>query len=84
METHFSLFNQINSLCYWLLSNSDYRASIILDSEKDTYSISIKLNTEELYSTSISGFSQRNPLFLKHELNAIASGLLNIKKSLAA
>ena len=84
METHFSLFNQINSLCYWLLSNSDYRASIILDSENDIYSITIKHHEVELYATSIAGFSQRNPLFLKHELNAIASGLLNIKRSIAA
>jgi len=84
METHFSLFNQINSLCYWLIANSDYRASIVLDSEQDIYSISIKRGAAELYTTSISGFSQRNPKFLSYELDAIVSALLDIKLSVAA
>ena len=84
METHFSLFNQINSLCYWLLANSDYRASIVLDSEQDIYSISIKRGAAELYNTSINGFSQRNPKFLSYELDAIVSALLDIKLSVAA
>ena len=84
METHFSLFNQINSLCYWLLANSDYRASIVLDSEQDIYSISIKRGAAELYTTSINGFSQRNPKFLSYELDAIVSALLDIKLSVAA
>lgn len=84
METHFSLFNQINSLCYWLLANSDYRASMILDSEQDTYSVSIKRGEAELYSTSINNFSKRNTKFLTYELDAIVSGLLDIKRSVAA
>ena len=80
METNLALFNQINSLCYWLLNNSEYRASIVLDSDEDTFSISIKHCNIELYDNCIPGFSKRNPRFLEYELDAIVAGLLHIKQ----
>ena len=33
METNLSLFNQINSLSYWFLLESNYKSSVILDAE---------------------------------------------------
>ncbi len=80
MDSNFSLFNQINSLCYWLLSSSDYRTSVNLDAEKDTYSVCIKHAGIELYANSIEGFSKRNPRFLEHELDAMVAGLLHLKQ----
>ena len=79
METNLALFNQINSLCYWLLTSSDYRTSVMLDAEKDTYSVSIKKYGITLYDNCIKGFSKRNPRFLEYELDAIVAGLLHIK-----
>ena len=79
METNFALFNQISSLCYWLLVCSDYRTSVILDAEKDIYSVTIKKFGIVLYENCIDGFSKRNPRFLEYELDAIVAGLLHIK-----
>lgn len=84
METNFSLFNQINSLCYWLLTTSDYRTSVILDAEKDSYSVTIKRANIMLYANCINGFSKRNPRFLEYELDAIVAGLLHIKQKVEA
>ena len=81
METKFSLFNQINSLCYWLLVSSDYRTSVKLDAENDTYSVSIKHCGVELYANSIKGFSKRNATFLEHELDGMVAGLLHLKQN---
>ena len=81
MESNFSLFNQINSLCYWLLSFSDYRTSVNLDAENDTYSVCVKHYGIELYHNSIEGFSKRNPRFLEHELDAMVAGLLHLKQN---
>jgi hypothetical protein len=81
MDTNFSLFNQINSLCYWLLVSSDYRTSAHLDAEKDTYSVCIKHGGVELYANCIEGFSKRNPRFLEYELDAIVAGLLHLKQN---
>lgn len=81
MDSNFSLFNQINSLCYWLLASSDYRTSVNLDAEKDTYSVSIKHYGVELYANCIEGFSKRNPRFLEHELDAMVAGLLHLKQN---
>ena len=81
METNFSLFNQINSLSYWLLATSDYRTSVHLDAEKDTYSVRITHLGVELYANSIEGFSKRNPRFLEHELDAMVAGLLHLKQN---
>ena len=81
MDSNFSLFNQINSLCYWLLSSSNYRTSVNLDAEKDTYSVCIKHEGIELYTNCIEGSSKRNPRFLEHELDAMVSGLLHLKEN---
>ncbi len=81
MESNFALFNQINSLSYWLLVSSDYRTSVCLDAEKDTYSVCVKHFGVELYSNSIEGFSKRNPRFLEHELDAMVAGLLHLKQN---
>lgn len=81
METKFSLFNQINSLCYWLLVSSDYRTSVKLDAENDTYSVSIKHAGVELYANIIKGFSKRNANFLEHELDGMVAGLLHLKQN---
>lgn len=81
METKFSLFNQINSLCYWLLISSDYRTSVNLDAEKDTYSVCITHAGIELYSNIIRGFSKRNENFLEHELDGMVAGLLHLKEN---
>ena len=81
MDTNFSLFNQINSLCYWLLVSSNYRTSVCLDAENDTYSVSIKHAGVELYANRIEGFSKRNQRFLEHELDAMVAGLLHLKQN---
>ena len=81
MDSNFSLFNQINSLCYWLLTSSDYRTSVCLDADKDTYSVCIKHAGVELYANTIDGFSKRNPRFLEHELDAMVAGLLHLKEN---
>ncbi|MDP5081229.1 MAG: hypothetical protein NWP87_01145 [Winogradskyella sp.] len=81
MESKFSLFNQINSLCYWLLVSSEYRTSVNLDAENDTYSVCIKHRGVELYANCIEGFSKRNPRFLEHELDAMVAGLLHLKQN---
>ena len=81
MDTNFSLFNQINSLCYWLLVSSHYRTSVCLDAENDTYSVCIKHAGVELYANRIEGFSKRNQRFLEHELDAMVAGLLHLKQN---
>ncbi|WP_299122979.1 hypothetical protein [uncultured Winogradskyella sp.] len=81
METKFSLFNQINSLCYWLLVSSDYRTSVNLNAEDDTYSVCITHGGVELYSNIIRGFSKRDENFLEHELDGMVAGLLHLKEN---
>lgn len=84
METNLSLFNQINSLSYWFLLESNYKSSIILDADKDTYFINIKKGNRPLYSHRITNFSKKNRNFLKFELVAIANSLLHIKDTIMA
>ena len=81
MNVTFSLFNQINSLSFWLLTSSNYRASVSLDAEKDTYSICVNYAGKELYAKSIEGFSKRNALFLEEELDTMVAGLLHLKEN---
>ena len=80
MDTNFSLFNQINSLSYWLLNHSEYRTSVVLDAENDIYSLSVKKAGIELFANCIKGFSKRNPKFLEPELDMMVASLLNIKQ----
>lgn len=79
MDTNLSLFNQINSLCYWFLAESNYKSSIVLDAEKDTYFVNIKKGKQPLYTHYISHFSKKNKRFLQFELVAIVDSLLHIK-----
>jgi len=79
MDTNLSLYNQINSLSYWFLTKSNYKCSIALDSEKDTYYITIKKGGKRLYTHHISDFSKKNQRFLQFELIAIVNCLLHIK-----
>ncbi len=81
MNATFSLFNQINSLSFWLLTSSNYRASVLLDAENDIYSISVNHGGKNLYSKSIEGFSKRNALFLENELDTMVAGLLHLKEN---
>jgi hypothetical protein len=80
METNLSLFNQINSLSYWFLLESNYKSSVILDAEKDTYFITIKKGKNPLYTNCITHFSKKNKNFLQFELVAVVNSLLHIKE----
>ena len=80
MDTNFSLFNQINSLSYWFLVSSNYKSSVVLDAEKDSYYVSIKKAGRPLYTHCITDFSKKNKQFVKYELIAIANSLLHIKE----
>jgi hypothetical protein len=82
MDTNLALFNQINSICYWLLTSSDYRTNVSLDAENDSYSVTIKKFGITLYENCIVGFSKRNPRFLEYELDSIVAGLLHIKSNI--
>lgn len=84
MDANLSLFNQINSLSYWFLIKSNYKCSIILDSEKDTYFIYIKKAGKRLYAHHVSNFSTKNHRFLQYELTAIVNSLLHIKETIMA
>lgn len=81
MDSNLSLFNQINSLSYWFLVESNYKSSITLDAEKDTYFVNIKKGGKHLYTHHISHFSKKNKRFLQFELIAIVNSLLHIKET---
>jgi len=76
-----SLYNQINSLSYWFLTESNYKSSVVLDAEKDTYFINIKKGGQHLYTHCVSHFSKKNKRFLQFELVSIVNSLLHIKES---
>ncbi|WMI67340.1 hypothetical protein [Mangrovimonas sp. YM274] len=82
MDTNLSLFNQINSISYWLLIESNFKSSIILDAEKDTYYVTIKKGKQPLYTYCINNFSKKNKNFLKFELIGIVNSLLHIKQTI--
>ncbi len=82
MDSNLSLFNQINSLSYWFLVESNYKSSITLDAEKDTYFVNIKKGGKHLYTHHISHFSKKNKRFLQFELIAIVNSLLLIKENI--
>ncbi len=81
MDANLSLFNQINSLSYWFLIESNYKSSTILDAEKDTFFVRIKKGNNFLYSYHISHFSKKNSKFLNFELAAVVNSLLHIKET---
>ena len=82
MDTNLSLFNQISSLSYWLLLESSYKSSVILDAEKDTLFVNVKKSNQPLYATCITHFSKKNKNFLKFEMIAIVNSLLHIKETI--
>ena len=80
MDTNLSLFNQINSLVYWFLTETTYKSSIKLDPENDTFFVSIKCGGQSIFAYDISHFSKKNKRFLQFELNSIVNNLLYIKQ----
>jgi len=81
MDTNLSLFNQINSLSYWFLTESNYKSSVILDAEKNTYFVKIKKGSQPLYTCHIDNFSTKNKKLLQFELVAVVNSLLHIKET---
>jgi len=83
MDTNMSIFNQINSLCYWLQLETPYHCALVLDSEKDRYYIRIKDRGIDLYTQQISNFSKKSKELLKIELTSIAESLVLLKGNYA-
>ena len=81
MDANLSLFNQINSLCYWLLIESSYKSSVILDADKDSYFVKVRKGNENLYAYQIPQFSKKSSRFLNFELKAVVNSLLLIKNT---
>lgn len=81
MDENLALFNQINSLSYWLLKESHFKSSVNLDATDDSYFISIKNGMESIYKHHIENFSQKDPRLLSFELSSVVQHLLNIKQS---
>lgn len=81
MDANLSLFNQINSLSYWFLTESNYKSSVILDAEKNTYFVRIKKGNQPLYACHINNFSTKNKRLLQFELVAVVNSLLHIKEN---
>jgi len=82
MEPNLSLFNQINSLSYWFLFQSEFKCSVFFDTDRDSFFVTIKENGQPIYSHKISRFSQQNPRILHFELVAIANSLVHLKESI--
>ncbi|WP_156115511.1 hypothetical protein [Psychroserpens sp. Hel_I_66] len=80
MDDNLALFNQINSLSYWLLKETDYKGFITFDANDDSYFISIKKGVESIYKHHIEDFSRKDSRLLKFELTSIVNHLLQIKK----
>lgn len=83
MDTNLSLFNQINSLSYWLWMEGNFKSSIALDSEKDTYYVNIKQSGQSLYTHRINHYSRLDSRLLRFELKSIVNSLLTIKEEAA-
>jgi len=81
MDTNLSLFNQINSLSYWFLTESNYKSSVVLDADKNTYFIKVKKGNKPLYTCQVSNFSTKNKRLLQFELVAVVNSLLHIKEN---
>ncbi len=79
MDENLALFNQINSLSYWLLKESNFKSSVTFDANDDSFFISIKQGVESIYKHHIEDFSKKDNRLLKFELASIASHLLQIK-----
>lgn len=82
MEKNLALFTQINSLSYWLLKESNFKSSVALDANDDSFFISIKDGLESIYKHHIEDFSKKETHFLRIELSSIVSHLLEIKRNI--
>ncbi|MDO1500566.1 hypothetical protein Q2T40_10535 [Winogradskyella maritima] len=82
MDENLALFNQINSLSYWLLKESNYKSSVTLDATDDSYFISIKDGLESIYKHHIENFSKKDDRLLNFELASIANHLLHLKRTI--
>jgi len=79
-----SLFNQVNSLCYWFQRETEYKCSFALDSEKDIYFVRLKDQATQIYAQQISEFSKKCKMttkLLQIELSSIAHSLVHIKEN---
>jgi len=82
MDKNLALFTQINSLSYWLLKESQFKSSVALDANDDSFFISIKDGLQSIYKHHIEDFSKKDTGFLKIELSSIVSHLLEIKRNI--
>lgn len=82
MEKNLAVFNQINSLAYWFLNETDIRCTVTLDATDDSYFISMNHNGDAIYKHHIEDFSKKDKRLLSFELSAIAAHLLQIKRSI--
>ncbi|GGI57489.1 hypothetical protein [Winogradskyella haliclonae] len=82
MDKNLALFTQINSLSYWLLQESNFKSSVNLDANDDSFFITIKDGFESIYKHHIEDFSKKDSRFLRIELSSIVSHLLQIKRSI--
>ena len=81
MDKNLALFNQINSLAYWLLKESEYKTTVTLDATDDSFFISVKNGFDAVYKHHIENFSMKDSRYLHFELSGIAAQLLQIKRS---
>lgn len=79
MDENLALFNQINSLSYWLLKESNFKSSVTFDANDDSFFISIKQGVQSIYKHHIEDFSKKDGRLLAFELSSIANHLLQIK-----
>ncbi|WP_422104491.1 hypothetical protein [Winogradskyella sp.] len=84
MDKNLALFNQINSLSYWLLKESHYKSTVTLDATDDSFFISVKNGIESIYKHHIEDFSKKDEKYLNFELSSIAHHLLHIKRSITS
>ncbi len=82
MDKNLALFTQINSLSYWLLTESNFKSSVALDANDDSFFISIKDGLESIYKHHIEDFIKKDTRFLRIELSSIVSHLLQIKRTI--
>lgn len=76
-----SLFNQVNSLCYWFQSQTKFVCSISLNSDTDTYFVKLKNGSTDIYKYRIESFSKKSGNLVEFELSTIVKNLIHIKEN---
>ena len=76
-----SLFNQVNSLCYWFQSQTKSVCSISLNSDTDTYFVRLKNGNTDIYKYRIESFSKKSGSLVEYELSTIVKNLIHIKEN---